>query len=183
MKRRINLFSKRLLPTQIVNYFDLTQKYAIRAIFVLLAISVTIIVYAFSLQNNINSVRNNTLTYESYVSRNRALSEDLKKFTFKYQLLKNFQTGDANGNEYINTLINVFAKLNTPLILESFNIENTKATKFQVKFNTYENAITFVEALEEPIFQDVFESLELAGFNLSSTDQQEFTLEFEGVFN
>jgi hypothetical protein len=120
-----------------------------------------------------------------YLLQNKPYETKFAYFNTKTAQMKKYLQDDAEFYPYYTLLNNLLNTASQGAALQKMNIDKNKFTQFSIKFNSLENAYTFIRYLESPFFLDNFNDLTLNSFSLIQTDNsiaKNYELTFSGKF-
>ncbi len=165
MKRHINLlsitFTKRKL-SEIAG--DFRWKALIILVILVLAGVSEFFIHLY-LQNEIKKYESSKVTLEQYVDENAEFENKIKFFFYKYGLLKKYLAEDANGYVFYEKVQALITEAAPNAKITEFAYKNNGETTFTLIFANYDEAAGFISQLETPLFLDIFEYIELQGFD------------------
>ncbi len=182
MKRRLNLFSQRSSSKKVVTYYVLARRIALWTFGVSLVVLLLVGGTFIYLRREKNAVDTSIKNYNRYILLNQSFSKEIQRFVFKYNTVQSYMDEDANSFQYYSILKEIFSKTSPEEQLMSFMVNNARETSISVNFSSYEGALQFIEELETPLFQDSFEQISIAGFNVVQQNQEGYLLTIEGIF-
>lgn len=192
MKKRLNLLSSK-------KHFDWFGVYAayIKRVgtiagviaFILFAV---IIVKTISVQKDAADFMKKKQLYLSLLADQKDAEANTRFFKGKLTQLNKYELDDARFVPYYTVLLAAIKSSTQSAVLDTVNIDKTRATTFLVKFKDYEGMILFLKYVESPDFLNNFEELSMASLNLSriqsSTSNSQgatsksYQLQFTGKF-
>jgi len=182
MKRRLNLFTQRSSSRQIVSYYGLIRKISLSVSIVgfvlLLAVGGT---YYYLVQEK-KKIDSEFTSFNRYILLNESFSKQIQQFVFKYTTLQSYMKEDAKSYTYYEKILEIFDQTTATESLESFGIDNNREAEITINFSDYNDALSFIEDLETPIFSDNFEQIAIAGFSVVQQNQEGYQLTLDGVF-
>ncbi|QQS43580.1 hypothetical protein IPM65_05520 [Candidatus Roizmanbacteria bacterium] len=182
MKRRLNLFTQRSRSRQIVSYYGLIRKISLIVsgvgFIILIAVGFT---YYYLLQEK-QTVDSDSASYHRYILLNESFSKQIQQFVFKYNALQSYLKEDAHSYDYYEKTIGIFEKTAAAEALETFSVNNSREAEITINFSDYNDALSFIEELETPLFSDSFERIAIAGFSVVQENQEGYQLTLDGVF-
>jgi|GEM_PF-1923530 len=182
MKRRLNLFTQQASAKHIVNYYAVARKIALSFFLFCILIAFSLIGYFFYLSNQRDSIKRSAQNYSLFILSNEQFSVQIQEFVFKYKILTGYISQDAQAYRYYLRLAKLIQDTPPPAKISSFSIDSTRVTSIILTFNSYEEAILFVNQMEQPVFLDVFETITLEGFDITSTSTTSYQLSLSGIF-
>lgn len=165
MKRRLNLLSINFTKRELSEVVGGFRMKAIILLVVLIIIGVGEFFTHLFLQREMKSHALSKTTLEQYVGTNKDFENKLKYFFYKNGLLKNYLAEDANGYVYFTRVQNLLVETAPNAEIVDFSYKNNGETSFTLNFANYDEASQFIEILETPVFLDVFQYVELDGFD------------------
>lgn len=182
MKKRINLFSQRIAPKKIVNYYKVLKKIFSFLIIFLIISNLALSGVLFILDNHKKNINKNILSFQSYISQFDNLASDISSFIYRYNLFEGFTQEDLNSNAYLSYLTDFLNKSRITVELKNFSLNTNKETSFSLEFLNYEDAILFTQYLEKESGKANFEFLKLDSFSLDFSGSDTYSLNFSTKF-
>jgi len=186
MKKRVDLFSQRVSSRAIMDYLGKARQYSLYFFVIQIVIIIALAgVYIF-FSNTIQKRLNTKNTFKRFIALNTPFIQDLRRFAVKYAMLKTLLKDDARSFIYYKHLIAIFSRAPVKGELTQFQINSNHATEFTLGFDTYEQAISFIEYAESTTFLDNFVNLNVNQFDINDEKQYQkkdmFNLAFSGTF-
>lgn len=182
MRRRLNLFDQRKFTLRTISYVSLIRKISLWLFIILLVVNSGLgagyIYFRYQEQKLIEDYDR----FRQYVQANQDFSAEIQHFITKYSTLKTYLQQDAQSHKYFVKILDILNSTATQGQLSSFSINNVQEATFTIDFNSYEDAISFIDALERPLFQDAFTSIVLDGFSASDQSDSNYSLNLRGTF-
>ncbi|MCA9372244.1 hypothetical protein KC726_05100 [Candidatus Woesebacteria bacterium] len=181
--RKINLFSSLTPDDPETKMFKSITHYG--RIFIIVAVVVLSFEFVGMLyvSQQLKKTRKESTVLKEFVDSNLAFTTDLKYFTFKYGLLKNYLAQDANVAYYYQTVSDVFQSIDNQTIITHFTLDANRAFKISVGLPDYETSIHFLESLEDKTVVDHFDSLTITSFETAPAESGGlFVIDLEGTF-
>lgn len=182
MKKRVNLFSQRTklvlggkflsVGTRVVKWFFFTNLALILLGFGLL----------FYLNLNLKDLSGKQLIYQGFLTSNTKLSKDTQKFAHKFALLKQSLNSEADGYKYYQTLVESLSAYGFEANLSKFSVNISRETSFDLIFTSYDEAISFLNLLENKSMIDKFDKLSLNSFDIAQKSDADYTVSLVGQF-
>ncbi|MBP9691410.1 hypothetical protein KBD81_05000 [Candidatus Woesebacteria bacterium] len=182
MKRRLNLFSQRSATKKVVSYYVLARKVALIVFIGLIIIMIFLGGTFFYFNIELTKLESSQQKYERYIAGNKVFSQEIQQFVYKYKKLTSYMDSDAKSYAFYVRLAELLSQTKSNEVLNSFSIDNTRETTFELSFASYEDAMTFVEELETPLILDVFEKITLSGLDVVKTSDASYELSLSGTF-
>ncbi len=182
MKRYIDLFKQQNTQNTTVQLLNKVKKAGIimLGLFVV-ALLIEGVIYAFFMFQ-ISKKEAVIKRYNTFIIQNQVLDSKINYFAFKYGILKQSLTQDADIPYYTGLLNTFIYEADFPVTISALSIDNQQLVKFTLDFNTYADAVDFMSHIESHKLPDYFESLKLKEFTITGESQEQYTLEFEGIF-
>lgn len=169
MKRRINLLSINFTKRELSEVFGSFRLKAFILMVVLILGGIAEFGIHLYIQNQIKTFELSKNTLEQYIDTNQDFEDKLKFFFYKYGLLQTYLKEDANGYVFYTQVQELLSETAPTAVLEDFSYKNNGETNFTLHFVSYDEAASFIRMLETPIFLDVFQYVELQGFDAAET--------------
>lgn len=167
MKKHVNLILQRQASSGATEWMKKIRSFMVAvSIFLAIVIAVELIGFVYFRQR-ITSLENNKKVASQYLLRNKELELKIERFLYKYTLLKTYLQDDAEVYTYYNLLATLLDTIQTNATLVQFNMDSTKLANFSLQFNSYDDAVNFVELAETPAFLNYFETLQLNNFSFN----------------
>jgi len=165
-----------------VSYYGLIRKISLSVSIVgfvlLLAVGGT---YYYLVQEK-KKIDSEFTSFNRYILLNESFSKQIQQFVFKYTTLQSYMKEDAKSYTYYEKILEIFDQTTATESLESFGIDNNREAEITINFSDYNDALSFIEDLETPIFSDNFEQIAIAGFSVVQQNQEGYQLTLDGVF-
>lgn len=182
MKRRLNLFDQRKSTKKAVSYVTLLRKISFWLFLTLIVVVLGLGGTFLYLRYQENQLVEKQQSLSQYIAANQEFSQEIQHFLFKFETLKVYLQQDAQSYQYFAKLLGVLNTTTSQENLTLFEINNARESTIGIEFLSYEDAMIFIDAIETPLFQDVFESITLEGFDAVAENQNAYNLTLKGTF-
>lgn len=182
MKRYIDLFKQQLTQNKSLHYLHKVKKIGIILLFILGGITLLEGLGYLYLTRQLTEQAVAKKRYNTFIIQNQVFDSKINYFVFKYGLLKQYLSQDANVSYYYGLLNTFLSEINSGAAISSFTLNNEQFVQFSLSFDTYEKAVDFMALIESEKLPDYFESMTLKEFAINSQVTDIYILEFEGTF-
>ncbi|MFA9288591.1 MAG: hypothetical protein ACEQSA_01795 [Weeksellaceae bacterium] len=169
MKKHVNLILQRQASSGPTEWMKRIRSAAVvLCVFFAIVIIIEILAVVF-MQRKVANLENTKKVSSQYLLRNKELEQKIEFFLYKYNLLKTYLEDDAEVYSYYNLLLTLLTTIEVDATLTQFNMDSTNLANFSLTFDSYEDAIKFVDLVESPAFLNYFETLQLNNFAFNSS--------------
>lgn len=192
MKRRINLLNKKKHFSSFIGLDQQVRRYGTGIGVVFFLLFIFVIFQTVVIHNESADLTKKKALYLSLLSQQKDIEANTRFFKGKLTQLNKFETDDAQFVPYYTVLLTAINSSSQSAILDTVDIDKTRATSFTVKFKDYEGMVAFLKYVESENFLKNFDALSMASLNLSreiatanrtSTQlNRNYQLQFQGKF-
>ncbi|CAN5206638.1 hypothetical protein BH09PAT2_BH09PAT2_09480 [soil metagenome] len=182
MKRYIDLFKQQGAQNKSLSLLHKVKKIGLIALFILVSIAILEGGAFWYLSTQARKQESVKKRFNAFIIQNQVFDSKINYFVFKYDLLKQYLSKDANVSYYYGLLDAFLSEIDSTAQISLFSLKNDQSVKFSLRFDTYEQAIEFMSRIETEKMSDYFETLTLKDFTISNKDMDGYILEFEGTF-
>lgn len=192
MKKRLNLLSHKKHFDWFGAYATFIKRMGTLAGIVLFILFFIIIIKIISVQKDSSDLMKKKQLYLSLLAEQKDAEANTRFFKGKLTQLNKYELDDARFVPYYTILVTAISSSTQSAVLDTVDIDKTRATTFMVKFKDYEGMISFLKYVESPDFLKNFDELSMASLNLSRTQQatskdmgttsKSYQLQFTGKF-
>lgn len=181
MKRYIDLFTQQVKQNKYLIFLNKAKKIGLISLISLFTIFLLEAAGYFFLMRQISTKEQVKKKYNTFIVQNNVFDSKINYFAFKYALLRQNLSGDANVSYYYGLLRTFLSTINSEATIVSFSLDNEQLVKFNLSFSTYDQALSFMSQLEKEKLPDYFQSLKLKEFSVTNQEIDNYVLEFEGT--
>ncbi len=187
-KTRINLLTSKQDYYRLEGYFSLFRKLLIGFCVLLLMSIVGLAGFRLAQNGQIDGYNETKKGLLTELSSRQTDEVKLIKLSKKLNFYHEFIKDDARFIPYYELLIQTLSESSQSATLKEFNIDKSRAMKFKLEFNNFDEMVRAFQFIESPEFGNNFEQLDMVDFigeGNRAPDAAEavtYELSFEGKF-
>jgi len=181
MRKRANLLLQKKDYFKLEKYFYYFRGFTVGFGIVSIIILIIIVYMMISLRLENDRINLQISDNQKYINKNADIKTGINYFNQKNNLLSEILKNDVNFLPYYNKL-NEFIPVSTEeATISNVNFNNKREIGFTMNFNSYEEFISFLGALQDRAFLEIFDKLTLESFSIREGELVKYALTLVGI--
>jgi hypothetical protein len=181
MRKRANLLLQKKDYFKLEKYFYYFRGFTVGFGIVSIIILIIIVYMMIGLRLENDRINLQISDNQKYINKNADIKTGINYFNQKNNLLSDILKNDVNFLPYYNKL-NEFIPVSTEeAAISNVNFNNKREIGFTLNFNSYDEFISFLGALQNQSFLEIFDKLSLESFSIREGELTKYALQLIGI--
>lgn len=181
MRKRANLLLQKKDYFKLEKYFYYFRGFTIGFGIISIIILIMVVYLMISLRLDNDRIDLQISDNQKFIINNAEVKTGINYFNQKNNLLSEILKNDVNFLPYYNKL-NEFIPVSTEeATISNVNFDNKREIGFTMNFNSYEEFVGFLGALQDKSFLEIFDKLTLESFAIREGELVKYSLQLVGT--